>query len=188
ELNAAGHVWHSRPLVRVMRSHVQATEKACMTTLARLVAVAVAAGSVAAASTVAASPAATSQDQPPSIQAASVDHVQVVAPRRLLVNGQITCSKGAHFHAYALILDPATGALAKGKTPPKFPRRSAEYARYKAMTRCTGAGQSWTMQARSTGRPPLQFAPGQLKACVTFDVTKHHRYSDLKNICAVLTA
>src|SRR5262249_5333682 len=74
------------------------------------------------------------------------------------------------------------------KTPPKFPRRSAEYARYKAMTRCTGAGQSWTMQARSTGRPPLQFAPGQLKACVTFDATKHHRYSDLKSICAVLTA
>jgi len=132
-------------------------------------------------------PAWSASSGPASIDSVHVGAAKRLAPLRISVSGQITCSKGAHFHVYGWALERSTGALAKGKTPPKVKRGSAADRRFKQVTRCSGAAQGWSFTAVSTGKPPHRFGAGQVDACITAYVSEHHRYDDLKQACGTVT-
>lgn len=115
---------------------------------------------------------------------------RVSSPLRALVSGNITCTKGAHFHLYIWVLDRADGALAKGKLPPKVRRGSAAEARFKAVTRCTGAAQQWSVPVlvSTTGKKPTpKLVASEGEACAIATIKKSGAYDDLKPFCGSVT-
>ena len=127
---------------------------------------------------------------PVVVQDVTFAGARVSSPLHATVTGQITCTKGAHFHLYGWILDRTNGALAKGKLPPKVRRGSAAEAQYKAATRCTGAPQAWSMSVAvsvTKGKRPVPLVAGSGEVCAIIALSKSHQYVDLKPFCGSVT-
>ena len=125
--------------------------------------------------------------RPASIQDVHVAGARLASPLRIVLTGQITCTAKARFAVYAWMLDRNTGALGKGKTPPKTKPGSVAAARFKAATTCTGTPQTWSLVVASAGKKPLPFANGPAQECLTVYLRKSHRYQDLKQSCNTVT-
>jgi hypothetical protein len=125
---------------------------------------------------------------PPQVSAVDVSGGHLASPVRLALTGNLTCTKGAHYHLNVWLVQQDRGALAKGSIPSKLsPKASkAAVAQAKATVLCSGASQPWTLALAAVGAHPAGFTPGPANTCLVATVGKSRLYT-LQQSCTQIT-